>query len=86
MDSGTIQPPADPTDRPQEIDVDDFRMGYQMGRVASSLNVLDSITGRPTHSLRMGYMAYQALLNNEFPNIDYIRAAEFAEWLGLGKR
>jgi hypothetical protein len=55
-----------------------------MARVAS-IAVLDSIKDRPTYSLRMGYIAYVALMTNHFPDIDYIRAAEFAESIGLGE-
>ena len=85
MNSATIQPPDDPTERPEDIDADDFLSGYQMGRVASK-EVIYSIRGRSTHSLLMGYIAYHALLTNQFPDLDHIKAAEFAERLGLGKQ
>jgi hypothetical protein len=84
MNSETLLPEGINTLRPQEIDSNDFICGYQLARVAS-IDVLESISGRSTHSLRMGYIAYVALSTNNFPDIDCIKAAEFAEGLGLGE-
>lgn len=84
MNSDTIIPEGVNTLRPQEIDSNDFICGYQLARVAS-IDVINSIPGHSTHSLRMGYIAYIALSTNNFPDIDCIKAAEFAESLGLGE-
>lgn len=85
MDSvDTTRPDRSTTLRPQRIDPKDFLCGYNMARVAS-IDVLDAIKDRSTHSLRMGYIAYVALMTNNFPDLDCIKAAEFAESLGLGE-
>lgn len=78
----TIRPSAT-TLKPPDINVNDFKCGYNMARVAS-IDVLDSITNGSTYSLRMGFIAYTALKANEFPSIDHIKAAEYAEKIGLG--
>ena len=80
----TIKPGVS-TLRPQDIDKNDFLCGYNLARVAS-IDVINALTGHSAHSLRMGYIAYVALHNNHFPDIDYIKAAEFAESLGLGEK
>ena len=80
----TIRPSAT-TLKPPEINVDDFKCGYYMARVAS-IDVIDSITSKSTYSLRMGYLAYLALTKDQYPDIDYIKAAEFAEKIGLGAK
>ena len=86
MDSvATVRPDNSTTLRPQEINKNDFLCGYNLARVAS-IDVINALTGHSAHSLRMGYIAYVALRNNHFPDIDYIKAAEFAESIGLGKR
>lgn len=78
----TIRPTLT-TLKPPEIEADDFKYGYNMARVAS-IEVLDSIPGGSTYSLRMGFLAYTALTTNEFPSMDHIKAAEYAEKIGLG--
>ena len=84
-DVETIRPDTSATLRPQEINENDFLCGYNMAKVAS-IEVLNAIAGHSDYSLRMGYLAYVALHNNHFPDIDYIKAAEFAEGIGLGER
>jgi len=84
MNSDTILPEGISTLRPQAIDHNDFICGYRLARVAS-IDVINSMQGHSTYSLRMGYIAYIALSTNNFPDIDCIKAAEFAEGLGLGE-
>ena len=80
----TVRPDTSATLRPPEINKNDFLCGYNLARVAS-IDVIDALVGHSSHSLRMGYIAYVALRNNHFPDIDYIKAAEFAESVGLGE-
>lgn len=82
MDTEDTNRPISTTLRPPKIEVNDFKYGYNMARIAS-LEVLDSLPGGASYSTRMGFLAYVSLLNDHFPNIDHIQAAEFAENIGL---
>lgn len=84
MSVPTVIPDNSTTLRPQEINKSDFLCGYNVARVAS-IEVINALSGHSAYSLRMGYLAYIALRNNHFPDIDYIKAAEFAESIGLGE-
>jgi hypothetical protein len=70
------------TVRPEPIDENEFRCGFGLAKI-SSINVLDGLGDISKHSIRMGYFAYVALTTNDFPSLDHVIAAEFAEKIGL---
>ena len=67
--------------KPEPIDEGEFRCGYNMARIAT-LSVLEGLSSR-SHSLRMGFLAYQSIKTGIFTSADEIVAAEFAELLNL---